>query len=67
VEKSSAAGFFGVAQSPKSSNGGTKIMITSFRRVARGISKNFQNFSLSRTLREKAEKSSRFSAIWPIQ
>jgi hypothetical protein len=38
-KKSSAAGSFGVAQSPKSSYGGTMIMVTSLLRVARGFSK----------------------------
>jgi len=45
-KKSSAAGSFGVAQSPKSSYGGTLVMVTSSQAVARGISKKVKKFSL---------------------
>ena len=52
AQKSSAAGFFGVAQSPKSSYGGTRVMLPPLPGLARGVSKKVQNF-LNLPLNEK--------------
>ena len=51
-KKSSAVGFFGVAQSPKSSYGGTLVIVTSLFRVSRAFSKKIEIY-VTLTKREK--------------
>lgn len=67
IKKSSADGSFGVAQSPKRSNDGTRVMVAFSHRGARGVSKIIQKNSFSLRSAEKTEKMDLPTRLLPIR